>query len=131
MPNCKYIIPLRLPRSAILATVCLLVTFVYAAALHATDLSNVTISGKWIFTHMLLDGETHMDVNRLVEFTQGGEAVWYDAGGNKKSLGNYTINAGVIDYVDDNGPQNWKVVEFGEGRLHVDHKGAEMFFQRQ
>lgn len=131
MTICKYIISLSLLRRAILAPAFLLVTFVYAAALHAADLSNTTISGKWVFTHMLLDGETRMDVNRLVEFTQSGEAVWYDAAGIEKSMGNYTINAGVIDYVDTNGSQNWKVVEFREGTLHVDHKGAEMFFQRQ
>ena len=109
----------------------LLAALIFATFVNAADLSNATISGKWTFTHMLLDGETEMAVNRAVEFTQNGEATWYDAAGNKNSMGSFSINDGNIDYQDDNGLQKWKVMEFSGEGLQVDHKGAVMFFKRQ
>jgi hypothetical protein len=97
----------------------------------AAEISADAIEGKWMFTHMVLDGEREMKVNRLIEFLPDGSAISYDAAGNKKSQATYTISGDNIIYVDSKGKQNWKIIAFDKDSLHVDHRGAEMFFDKQ
>ena len=97
----------------------------------AAELTTDSIEGKWMFTHILMDGTREMKVNRLMEFLTDGSIVNYDAVGNKKSHASFEISDDNIIYVDSKGKQKWKVISFEENVLHVDHRGAEMFFERQ
>lgn len=97
---------------------------------YAADLSSKTLSGKWTFTHMILDGEKKVPVNLGMEFLPSGELINYSQGGAEKSRANYVIDQGVIHYTDKRDPQRWEVKQFDGDTLIVDHKGAEMFFTR-
>jgi hypothetical protein len=66
-----------------------------------------------------------------MEFLPDGEVINYDRSGNERSHATFTLNNGVILYVDNRGKQRWKVLDFTGDRLHVDHRGAEMFFERR
>jgi len=96
----------------------------------AAELSATSLEGTWIFTHIIMDGEREMKVNRKTQFLADGSLVNYDAAGNEKSRGTYEVTGDTIVYTDDQGIQNWKVLAFDENSLHVDHRGAEMFFER-
>lgn len=109
-----------------------LVLVFFATCVSAADLSADALEGKWLFTHMLLDGETHRDVNAHMEFLPNGEVVTYlSAEGGELSRATYEVQGGKIVYADGNGTQTWKVVEFSGTDLHVNNRGAEMFFSRQ
>jgi hypothetical protein len=97
----------------------------------AAELSSDSLEGKWMFTHILMEGSKEMKVNRQMEFLSDGMIVNYDAAGNEESRATYEITGDWIIYIDGNGKQKWKVVSFKENALHVDHRGAEMFFERQ
>lgn len=97
----------------------------------ATELSTGSIEGKWLFSHILMDGTREMKVNRLMEFLADGSVINYDAVGNKKSHATFEISGDNIIYFDSKGKQKWKVISFKESTLHVDHRGAEMFFERR
>ena len=98
---------------------------------NSAELTPESIQGKWMFTRILMDGTREMQVNKLTEFLPAGSAIFYDAAGQERSRGTYEVSESAIIYTDDNGEQVWKLVSFGDGKLHVDHKGAEMFFERQ
>ena len=109
----------------------LLIFLAASFALDAAELSPQSLSGKWLFTHMKLDGATERKVNRLMEFKSDGVVINYDAAGKESSRASYKISEGVIVYSDQRGDQKWKVKAFGKENLHVDNSGAEMFFKRQ
>jgi hypothetical protein len=108
----------------------LLAILVFPVYALAAELTNDSLAGKWIFTHMILDGESERPVNRLMQFEPGGAVLNYDAAGKEKSRAAFVIETGVIVYTDERGAQRWKVVEFSADSLHVNHSGAEMFFRR-
>ena len=97
----------------------------------ASDLTRQSLQGKWIFTHILMDGSRQMEVNNLTEFSPNGVAIFYDSVGTERSRGSYEVAPNSIIYTDSKGKQVWKLISFEGGRLHVDHRGAEMFFERQ
>jgi hypothetical protein len=97
----------------------------------AADMTQASIQGKWMFTHILMDGTQEMQVNNPTEFLADGSAVFYDSAGNERSRGTYQVFGDKIVYADAKGKQVWKLVSFEAGKLHVDHRGAEMFFQRR
>ena len=103
---------------------------IFASPCMAAELSARSLEGTWIFTHIIMDGERELRVNRKMEFLADGSLVNYDAAGNDESRGTYEVTADTIVYTDDKGQQNWKVLAFDENSLHVDHRGAEMFFER-
>jgi hypothetical protein len=43
----------------------------------------------------------------------------------------YVVEDGVIRYTASTGEQVWKLVSIDENSLHVDNRGAEMFFERE
>ena len=97
----------------------------------AADVTPQSLSGKWLFTHMKLDGTIERKVNRIMEFKSDGVVINYDAVGKESSRATYKIKEGLIVYSDQRGDQKWKVKKFSKEDLHVDHSGAEMFFKRQ
>ena len=97
----------------------------------SAELTSESIQGNWMFTHILMDGTREMKVNNLTEFLPAGSAIFYDSAGQERSRGTYEVAENAIVYTDDKGQQVWKLVSFEEIKLHVDHKGAEMFFERQ
>ena len=97
----------------------------------ATELTAESLHGKWMFTHILMDGSREMKVNNLTEFLPSGSAVFYDSAGNERGRGSYKVSGNTITYTDNKGKQVWKLVSFEVGKLHVDHRGAEMFFERR
>lgn len=103
---------------------------IFASPCMATELSARSLEGTWMFTHIIMDGEREVKVNRKMQFFADGSLVNYDVAGNKKTQGTYEVTGNTIIYMDDNGKQNWKVLAFDENSLHVDHGGAEMFFER-
>lgn len=107
-----------------------LALIIFASPCMAVELSAKSLEGTWIFTRIIMDGETELKVNRKTQFLADGSLVNYDAAGNEKSRGDYEVTADTIVYTDDKGQQTWKVLAFDENSLHVDHRGAEMFFER-
>jgi len=97
----------------------------------ATELTISALSGKWEFTHMILDGERERRVNMLVEFLPDGSAISYDKSGKEKDRTTYLIKDGMILYNGKRGVEKWKVKSFQTDKLYVDHSGAEMFFERR
>ena len=97
----------------------------------AAELSASSLEGKWLFTHIIMDGEREKQINRQTRFFADGSLVYYDAAGNEKTRGSFEVNSNTIVYTDEKGIQNWKVLSFDDNSLHVDHRGAEMFFERQ
>lgn len=114
---------------AICATMALLLTAPVRG--WAEELTTESILGKWLFTHILMDKTQEIQVNKLTEFLPNGSAIFYLAPGVERDRGSYEITADAIVYTDKNGKQVWKLVSFTDDELHVDHKGAEMFFVRQ
>lgn len=108
----------------------ILLSMLLAGIAHGADLSSTSLSGKWTFTHMILDGEKKVPVNLGMEFLPSGEVVNYSRAGKEKNRGNYVIDQGLITYTDKRGPQRWEVKQFDGDTLIVDHEGAEMFFTR-
>ena len=51
----------------------------YVLTCLAAELSAQSFQGEWIFTHIIMDGERDMRVNRKAEFLANGTAVNYDA----------------------------------------------------
>ena len=101
------------------------------ALLFAAEVTEEALAGKWIFTHMILDGETNRPVNQVMEFLSDGIVVNYTAAGTEQSRASYELQPGVIVYSDTNGKQKWKLKEFDGKALHVNHMGADMFFKKQ
>lgn len=99
----------------------------------AEQLTQSTLEGTWLFSHMLLDGETNRPVNKFLVFEPDGDVVTYHDpdGKHEFSRATYTVQAGSIVYSDDKGDQNWRVLDFSAGKLHIDHRGAELFFERR
>ena len=97
----------------------------------AAELSADLLAGKWLFTHMLLDGSSERSVNRLMEFTTDGRIINFDAAGNESGTASYAIRNDSIIYSDERGQQTWQVKLFSGNDLQADHSGALMFFQRQ
>jgi hypothetical protein len=99
----------------------------------ADELNLAALEGTWLFSHMLLDGETNRAVNKFIVFEPDGDVVtYYDPDGKHEfSRATYTVKAGTIVYSDDKGDQNWEVLNFSSDKLHVDHRGAELFFERR
>lgn len=96
----------------------------------AEPLTAQALEGRWLFTHMILDGQQEVPVNMLVDFQPDGSAVSYGKDGNERDRATYTLGDNTIEYTDQRGQQNWEVLSFEANSLHVDHKGAEMFFIR-
>jgi hypothetical protein len=96
----------------------------------AKELSAESLAGDWVFMHIIMDGERQMTVNRKTQFIADGTVVNYDAAGSEKSRGSFKLEGGTIVYTDEKGKQNWKVISFDSDSLHVNHRGAEMFFER-
>lgn len=108
----------------------LLLLILASITAHAAELSNKSLSGTWKFTHMILDGERTVLVNRDMKFLPSGEIVNYDRKGEENGRANYVIDGDFIRYSDKRGAQPWKVIKFDSDTLIVDHKGAEMFFTK-
>ena len=72
-----------------------------------------------------------ISVNHRTQFRPDGVAIHFDAAGAEKSRGTYEIDGNRILYTDAKGLQEWDVISFGENELHLDHRGAQMFFIRQ
>ena len=98
----------------------------------AADLSNESLAGTWNFTHMILDGDVDnpRPANVIMEFSADGQIV-NKYGQDKVTPAEYRIDGDTIIYSDKNGEQRWQVVEYSEGKMHVNNSGAEMFFERQ
>ena len=111
----------------------LTVTLVLAATIdvRAEELSAEALHGKWLYTHILMDGTREIQVNYLTEFFPDGSVAYFDGAGVEKDRGRYVVSGDAIIYTDEKGEQVWKLVSLSEGKLHVDHRGAEMFFERQ
>ena len=109
------------------------VTFILALAIPAIafslDLSNSSLAGKWQFKRIVTE-EYETSVNIQMEFKPDGTVINYAPNGQEISRGSYKIEGGYIIYTDKNGEQPWEVKTIAEDRLHVDHRGAEMFFER-
>jgi hypothetical protein len=95
------------------------------------ELTSEALEGKWLYTHIILEGGREISVNYIVEFGADGTAVYYDSAGLEKDRGTYRVGADAIIYSDRNGEQTWKLVLLSDGKLQVDHRGAGMFFERQ
>ena len=108
----------------------LLLLILVSVTTHAAELSNKSLSGTWKFTHMILDGEQRVSVNRDMKFLSSGEIINYNRKGEEDGRANYVIDGGLIRYSDKRGTQPWKVIQFESDSLVVDHKGAEMFFTK-
>lgn len=109
----------------------LLTVLFFSASLLAADLTPANLSGKWVFTHMILDGTYERKVNLPMEFAADGVVINYGKSGEEKSRASYRIQGGNILYKDKHGEQKWKVLEFNKQILHVNHSGALMYFKRQ
>ena len=112
----------------------LILTFSLMLALpldvQAVDVTPDILVGKWKFTHMILDGQRNLKVNRLMEFRPDGKVVNYDNTGAEQSIATYRITDDAIIYSDKQGKQNWVIKKFDGSILHVNHKGADMFFEK-
>lgn len=108
-----------------------LIAFVPAIPAIAAELTADSLQGKWMFTHILMEENREIKVNRVMEFLPDGTIVNYDPLGNEAGRATYEIAGDRILYEDSNGKQKWQLISFQENALHVDHRGAEMFFERQ
>jgi hypothetical protein len=80
---------------------------------------------------MVMEGSQEMQLNMPTEFQADGIVVFYLPTGDEHGRGSYKVDQASIIYTDKNGKQVWKLVAVEDGKLHVDHRGAEMFFERQ
>jgi hypothetical protein len=62
----------------------------------ATELSARSLEGAWMFTHIIMDGEREVKVNRKMQFFGDGSLVNYDVAGNKKSPGTCEVTGNTI-----------------------------------
>lgn len=113
------------------ATLIFLFFFLSYTQAQAEDLTKSAIEGKWLFTHIVMEGGREIQVNQTADFSSDGTVVYYGAGGNEFSRGTYSVKPDAITYSDTRGEQEWKLVSLQDGKLHVDHRGAEMFFEKQ
>lgn len=97
----------------------------------ALELSRETLAGKWLFTHMILEEGRESKVNRVMEFSPLGIITNYGTDGTVQSQASYKIHHGDIMYIDRHGLQTWKIENYTNDELKVDHGGAKMFFTRQ
>ncbi len=105
--------------------------FIFTPALALSlDVTPDALAGKWTFTHMILDGEQTRRVNKKMEFLPEGEVINFNKDGSEKSRATYTISDSTIVYTDKRGAQPWKIQKFDGKSLHVNHKGADMFFRK-
>ena len=109
-----------------------LLIFLFASICYGTDLTKGSLAGKWIFKYMILDGDikNKSPVNLTMEFLSDGQVINYSHAG-EKTFAKYKIDGSTIIYTDKRGKQNWKLKSFSGNKLHVDHSGAEMFFDRK
>ena len=112
------------------ATLLALFLYLPGSAALAEELTEQSIEGKWLFTHIVMEGGREIKVNQTAEFSDG-TVVYYIAGGNESGRGTYSVDPAAITYTDKKGEQVWKLVSLENGILHVDHRGAEMFFEKQ
>jgi hypothetical protein len=115
-------------------------TFWLAAALllsftslnsQADALTAESLHGQWLYTHILMEGGKEISVNFSTTFLEDGSVIFQDALGKERGRGSFTVQGDTILYKDDKGAQPWKLVSLENDSLHVDHRGAEMFFTRQ
>ena len=109
-------------------TFCLSIIFPVSA--FAANLTVDAITGKWLFTRIVME-DREIPVNRFVEFRPDGTAVMYVSKGVNETDASFRIEENTIIYTDGKGAQNWVVVALEENVLHVDHQGAQMFFEKQ
>lgn len=103
-----------------------------ASAGMANELSENKVIGTWTFTHLIMDGGKEMKVNEKVVFGADGSYTQYHAlSGEPRGTATWAISGNTIKYADDNGEQDWKLVSVDDEQLRVDHRGAEMVFERQ
>lgn len=80
---------------------------------------------------MILEDEEPRSVNVVMDFRPDGKVVNYNSSGEETDVATYELKQGSIVYSDKNGKQKWKLKKFGNGKLVVDHLGAQMFFEKQ
>ena len=97
----------------------------------AIDLTVESLEGEWLYTHIVMEGGQEIPVNFTTIFKQDGSVIYLDATGAERGRGVFEIGEGMILYKDAKGPQEWEVISIEEDTLHVDHRGAGMFFERQ
>jgi len=97
----------------------------------ADDFTRENIAGTWTFTHMLIDGGSEYKLNEKVVFGTDGSYQQYLPSGDLRGSATWEISGDTLIYNDDRGKQKWKLVSFEDGKLHVDHRGGEMFFERR
>ena len=109
------------------------VTFIFALAIpffaFSLDLSESMLAGKWQFKRIVTE-DYETPVKMQMEFKQDGTVISYAPNGQEIDRGSYRISGGYIIYTDKNGEQHWEVKTITENELHVDHRGAEMFFEK-
>lgn len=119
--------PMKLISSIFVAT--LLVTIASTCA--AQQFSREDVVGNWTWTHMILEDGPEYKINETVEFQADGTYIQYDMTGGVRVRANWEISGDMLVYNDKRGEQKWKLVSFEKTKLHFDHAGAEMFFERQ
>ena len=97
----------------------------------ADEFIKENVTGTWLFTHMIMDGGSEVKLNEKVVFGDDGSYTQYLPTGDLRGRGTWEISGDTLNYNDQRGKQKWKLVSFEDGKLHVDHKGGEMFFERQ
>lgn len=97
----------------------------------AAELTAESLAGKWLYTHILMEEGREIPVNFPTTFEPNGTVVYFSPTGAEFSRGTFEISEGSILYEDEKGPQEWKVIAYDGDSLHVDHRGAAMFFERQ
>ena len=94
----------------------------------ADDVSADVLAGEWKYVRIVAE-DYELDVNTIMEFQPDGIVINYYAPGKELSRGTYEIKGGQIIYSDANGVQPWDVISLTDKKLHVNHRGAEMFFE--
>ena len=98
---------------------------------YADEFTAETLHGNWLYTHILMESGQKISVNFSTAFLKDGTVIYSDPMGNEISRGTFAVKDNTVMYEDAKGPQSWKFVSFEDGQLLVDHKGAEMFFERK
>ena len=107
------------------------ILLIATSASQAAELTVEALEGEWLYTHIVMDDGQNMPVNFTTRFESDGTLVWILPTGAEYGRGKYEINGSTINYTDEKGPQQWKVVNLEQDSLHLDHRGAGMFFERQ
>lgn len=113
-----------------LTTLAFLILFLPYTQAQAENLTDSAIVGKWLFTHIVMEGGREIKVNQTADFATDGTVVFFLSNGNEFGHGTYSVQPSALTYADKNGEQVWKLVSLENGILHVDHRGAEMFFEK-